>query len=415
MTTTIALGVVTGADGKPTLDATIGTPNVSYSLSSDQVHLDNCAIGYIEAVLDFLELSLVDFLLDQFDSTLQDAVADIAPELEATLEDAFSSATISQQLDINGAVAQLDLYPNSVEITPAGVRVQLAGGLTSEVSPCVAAYDPGSSLSTPSSPPSIGSAPSGVDQPFHLGISLSDDFANQALYALWRGGLLCYTLEPGGAFPLDTSILNVLSADAFADIFPESQPMTLRTAPRAAPTAVYGGGHTIDVALSDLDLEFFAELDGRSARMLTVTLDGTAGADLAFDGTTGQLAVALDINPDNLTPSIGYNEIVPSANDAILAGFGSTFGGILDTALGGLLGDIAFGLPGFSGIGLTDLQSGTTGDWLGLYAFVGPITYEAAGCEDGGGCSGGCSVNGTPVPAPVFWVVGLLVMFRRRR
>jgi hypothetical protein len=420
--TTMALEVVDDGTGVNMLDATIGAINVSYDLVNEDIHLDGCSVGDIEEVLNWFGLSMYDLILGQVDTFLQDAIADIGPTLEETIEDAFASATIVQELDLNGAVVQLSLQPSDVVITPAGVRVQMSGSMAGSAAPCVAAYDPGGSIKTPSSAPNIGVVPSSIPGDFHVGLILSDDFTNQALYALWRGGLLCYTLEPGGAFPLDTSILNVLTGSVFAELFPESQPMVLQTAPMSPPTTSFDGSHDIDVNLENLGLELYTQLDGRDAKIVTVSLEGIVGMDLGFDGTTGELALDVDLDPAALTPTVTYNEFYPEANEAIVAGFSGAFGGIVDSVVGGLLEGLAFALPSFSGIGLLDLEAGPVGDnadWLGAFAWVGPTPYEASsGCgEDGGcsseGCSGGCSSS--PGGIGLWPALGLLLVLRRRQ
>ncbi len=422
--TTMALEVVEDGSGNNALDATIGAINVSYDLVNDDIHLDNCSVGDIEEVLGWFGLSMYDLILGQLDSYLQDAVADIGPTLEETIEEAFSSATIVQELELNGAVVNLALQPSDVIITPAGVRVQMSGSMAADAAACVAAYDPGGSPKTPTAPPAIGEVPSSVGSDFHVGLILSDDFTNQALYALWRGGLLCYSLEPGGAFPLDTSILNVLTGSVFAELFPETQPLTLQTAPAVPPTTSFSGGHDIDVNLTDLGLELYTQLDGREAKIVTVALSGVVGVDLGFDNTTGELAVEVDLDPAALTPTVAYNEFFPEANADIEAGFAGAFGGIVDTVVGGLLEGLAFAMPSFSGIGLSALEAGPLGgtaDWLGAFAWVGPTTYEAAdGCGSDGGCggdSGGCSGGCSSSPGAIgFWpALGLLLVLRRRQ
>ncbi len=421
VTTSMALEVVDVGGGTRQLDATIGAINVSYDLQNEDIHLDGCSVGSIEEVLNWFGLSLYDLILGQLDSYLQDAIADMGPTLEETIEEAFASASINQELDLNGAVAQLSLQPSDVLVTPEGVRVQMSGSMAAEASACVAAYDPGGSPKTPTEAPALGATPSGVGSDYHVALTLSDDFTNQALYALWRGGLLCYALEPGGDFPLDTSILNALTGDAFIELFPESKPITLQTAPKNPPTTKFDGAHAIDVNLDALGLEFFAELDGREAKMVAVDLTGTVGLDLGFDGTTGELGVVVDLDPAALTPSVAYNEFYPSANDAILSSFSETFGSLVGSVVGGLLENLAFALPAFNGIGLNELQTSAVGDdadWLGAYAWVGPVTYEAAdGCgSDGGcssdGCSGGCA--STPFGPAVWAAFAGLVLLRRR-
>lgn len=425
--TTIALEIVPGPDGQNVLDATVGAIDVSYSLDNGDIHLD-CFIQDIEDVLDYVGLSIYDLIIDQVDSLLQEQVGSLAPTLESTVEDAFASASINQDLDLNGVTAHISLAPSAIDIEPAGVRLAMAGWVSGDVATCVSAYDSGGPTWTNNAQADIGYAPPGVRSPYHLGIGVSDDFANQTLYTLWRGGLLCYTLAPGGVFPLDTSILNLLTGDAFADLFPESQPVTLRTVPRAAPTVNYTGPDDIDVDLKDLDLELYADLDGRTARVVSVSLNGVAGANLALDGGTGSLGIALNIDPANLTPSVVYNEFYPDANDTITSSFSSAFGGLLDTVLSSFLGDaLAFALPSFSGLGLQSLETSATGpsqDWLGAYAMLGSVTYgdgsSCGGCggDTGGGSSSGCSSGCASAPGVPVWMgllpLGLAVALRRR-
>lgn len=418
--TTLALEVVDDGSGGRMLDATVGEINVSYDLVNDDIHLDGCTVGDIEEVLNWFGLSLYDLVLGQLDSYLQDAIADIGPTLEETIEEAFSSASISQELELNGAVVTLSLQPQDVQITEAGVRVQMAGAVDGSPSSCIAAWDPGSSPKTPSEPPAIGTNPSDVDGGHHVALLLSDDFTNEALYALWRGGLLCYTVDES-LFPIDTSIMGNLTGGVFADLFPESAPVTIETAPRVPLTASFDGGHDIDANIEELGLEFYAELDGRQARIVTVDLDGTAGVDLDFDETSGLLAILVDLDPAALTPSVSYNEFYPDSNDLIEAGFSATFGSLIGTVVGGFLDDLSFAMPSFSGIGLVALQTSPAGDaedWLGAYAWVGTPTYEATdGCSSEKGCTSGCSGGGCAnTPAiPAFWAAFAGLVFLRRR
>lgn len=428
--TTMALAIVTAGDGSTSLDATVGTPVVTYELSGDNIVLD-CFLQDLEDVLGYFGLSIYDLIIDQVAGQLDSAVADLGPTLETTIEEAFASANIDQDLDLNGVAAHVNLYPSDVVVEPSGVRLTMAGSMSADAASCVASYDPGTSLKTASNAPSIGVAPSGVDSPFHLGISLSDDFANEAMYALWRGGLLCYSLAPDNdTFPLDSSILNLLTGQAFEDLFPPDQdakPMSLTTVPRAAPTVEYTGSHAIDVQIHDLDLDMAAELDGRMSRMVAVTLNGPVGIDPALDGTTGNLAIAVDINPENLDPTVTYNEFHPEANAAIEASFGSSLAGVLDTVLGSVLGALSFALPSSNGIGLQDLQlapAGTNQDWLGAYAWIGAVTYESSsGCGGCGGTTdsgtssescGGCSTGEVPTAWTLILPFGLLLGLRRR-
>ena len=61
-------------------------------------------------------------------------------------------------------------------------------------------------------------------------VTIDDDFANQILYSAWRSGVLCQTID-ASTFPIDTSILNLITGDAFMDLFPETSPLIIQTKP----------------------------------------------------------------------------------------------------------------------------------------------------------------------------------------
>jgi hypothetical protein len=429
--TSMRLSIVTADDGTRTLDATMGEIDVTYELDgASDIMLSGCTIGDIEEVLNYVGISLYDLLIGALDSTLQSQIADLGPTLEEAIEDAFASATIEQDLELNGASVHILLQPSNVDITPASVRLWMEGAFEAEPAACVAAYDPGGSPRTDSTLPDPDQVPSGVGKDYHLGVMVGDDFANSALYAFWRGGLLCYELDAASSpIPLDTSLLNILTGDAFAPLFgDENKPVTLSTRPVAPPEVSYSGAYDIGVSIKDLNLDFFAELDGRSARMISIELDGEVGADLALDSGTGSLAIDLALAPENFTPSVSYNEIEPDANSTVTEKFSGLFGTILDSVVGGLISDLAFALPSISGVGLKELEIGANGsekDWLGIYASLGPVSYSGGDC---GGCGGGCGgvdtggSTGTDcaggcatVPTAPWVAIAATVLWMRRR
>jgi hypothetical protein len=410
----IALSVVTDGRGVRRVDASVGTIDLQNGLTEDHIQLSDCGLATIEGVLDNIGLSLVGLILDPLEGELDDAVAELGPELESTIEDALQSASVRESVDVNGGTLDLALSPSSVQVTPEGMRVTMEGSAGADAAACVAAYDPGGSPKSTGGPPSLGSAPSGVPTPFHVGVSVSDDFTNEALYAVWRSGALCVSLDADAGLPLDTTLLHRLTGDALAPIFPESAPVGVRLAPRKPPTSAFGAGHDVDVALRETGVEFIADLDGRKARVLTVDLDGPVGVDLAFDGATGQLDAAVDLDAESLTPSVSYNEFAPGKDDTIVAAFRGTFGTLLDTVVGGVLEGLGTSLPSFEGIGVQAIRAGSTAEWLGVYAFVGEVDYVNAdgGC---GSCAGGCAQGPAgAMPHPGLVLLGVLVLRRRR-
>ena len=167
-------------------------------------------------------------------------------------------------------------------------------------------------------------------------------------------------------------------------------------------------------------------------RVLGLGIDANVGIDLPFDEKTGELSVGIALDDDDLVTRLTSDPMVPDA-EALAADMGASLAGLLDSVLGGLLGDtLAFALPTFEGVGLGGLTAATSGaqsDWLAVRASVGTVDYEGTdlcGCNadpydpyydpdaDPCGCDdSGCAMVG---PGAVGWL-GLMVgvMLRRRQ
>ena len=391
--TTMALDVVEDADGNPTMDATIGDLSFGPDLSGDDVTLTGCALGTILDVLDFIGIDLIDLILPAVSGSLDDAVADMLPELETTLEDAFAAADIEEELDLAGTTITISARPSNVVIRPVGMRLSMDGrSEAAESNDCVAEWDDGTFEAISGDVPAIAATPDGIAGDFAAGLLLSDEFGNQLMYSLWRAGLLCYTVDDELGFPIDTSILGLLAGDAFNELFSDAKPMVIDTRPQKPPTLEFAGANDVNVLVEDLGLDFMAELDHRDARVLSMGLQVDAGIDLNFDGETGLLGIEIALGEDAFDSVVTSNDFVPDASDTIEASFGNVFNGLVGGLIGDMLGDMTFGIPGFSGLGLTELTfsaTGTDNDWLGGYAWLGEVSYASTGCATDG--SGGCA------------------------
>ena len=427
----LMLDVVPVGDGTYALDATLGAMDITYDLQSSDIQLEDCSIGYLEDVLNFFGLSLYDLILGFADDAIQGAIGDATGDIEAMIEDAFASATIQEQLDVNGAIVDLMLSPRDVEIEPDGLRIVMQGSFDGNPpAECVAAYDPGGSPMTQSVPPGIGEFPSGISPTTHMGLLASDDMLNQLMYAIWRGGVLCYTIdEDFEQFPMSTSVLGILDGPddegPFDMLFPENMDMAIITRPVEQPMANLEGDHDVDLAVNDLGLDFIAEVDHREARVLALDLQANIGADLALDGATGELAINLDLGEGAIVPTVSSCELAVEASDLVIENFGGLLDTIIEMVAGDALSGFTFNLPAFEGMGLTELATapaGPSADWLGIFAKLGPVAYEggcdeSGGCDTGSGCEGGCSGSG-PVPRRTPWfflALGAGLLARRRR
>jgi hypothetical protein len=403
---------------------------------SDQLQLSGCLTGDVLDILDFLGIDVVEIALDALQPQVDALVADLAPELESTLEESFGAvSTLAGSVDVLGAPLDYALRPSELTIVPDGIRIGISGSLNTVPDPCVAQYGITESLATSAALPDIGAFPNTLGDVPPLSVAADDDFLNAALFALWETGVLCQNLDASSAgdlglpLPLDTSLLALLAPGVFDDLFPETEPLVIQLAPTQPPTASPQGEHDINVAVDGLELDLFGSLDGRASRLVSLNLEVDAGVDLAFDNATGNLALAVALGGEDVTPSVVYNELKPDANATIAASFDGLFDSLVAPLLGSLLSDLVFPIPSFEGFGVTGLDilptgaldidpSGGKGDRIGVFGTVGSVSYPSSGCTDTSttGCDAGlsCDANGG-VPARA-WIIaaGLAAALRRR-
>jgi uncharacterized protein (TIGR03382 family) len=212
-----------------------------------------------------------------------------------------------------------------------------------------------------------------------------------------------------------------LGGEGFEEILPEEpQPIIIRTNPVQAPTADFEGDYDLTAEVRELGLDIYTEIDFRQTRAVGLTIEADAGVDVVFDGNTGLLAADIALGPENITIIATHNELVADASADIEDSVSGLVGVLLDSLVGDALNGFEFSLPSFEGVGLVTAEAAPSGDgdWLGLTATIGDVPYEGAGCDNGGGCSGGatgggCSSAAGGMGAALFLLP--LVMVRRRR
>ncbi len=418
MDTLIDMRVSVGEDGRPVIDTNVGDISVDYTLTGSQINLDNCAIGTVEDILGFFGLSIFDLVLSLAGGFIDDAIESFVPEIEALIAEASSGAYIEQEVDLGGVTADLVIYPHEIRIREEGLRLAMAGLFDAgEPADCIAAYDAGGSYHIASDAPDIGAGPGA----HHAGIFLSDEFGNQALYALWRAGLLCQVVdsELTDGFAIDTNLLGLLADETFDPFFPTPGPMIIVTRPEVPPELTFSSENDVAVTIQQLGLDFYGELSHRQARIMGVAVDLEAGLDLPFDNTTGALGVEIALSGDNVDATITHNDLAAEANASIEAALPSLFDTLVGPIVGSMLGESSFALPSLEGLGLVSLSidsAGDSADWLGLYANIGLVSYEAGGCDESSeGCELGCGAVGPSPGRFALFALPLVVVLLRRR
>lgn len=397
---------------------------IEYDLNGDYIQLysapnGSCPLDGLESIFQFFGGSLYDIVLNSIG--LEDILADALPELETTIEDAINQANIDEDVDLGGVTFNIQLRPNELQIQEEGIRLAFNAASSAEPNECILPYDPQGSKKTDNDVDLLSDFPMDYD----FGAIATDDFVNQTLYALWSSGVLCQTIDDS-VFALDTSILNLLSGEAFKEFFPESQAMVLKLDPKNPPTLNMDTDADLAVDLEELGLDFYADVDFRMSRALAVNMNTDVGVGLGINPSTGALELDIDLDPARVVAEVGYNEFVPDSNATIEESFTAQ----LDTILGfidieGLLGDLDLSIPALvsgeeSSIGLQDLTvlpSGSASEDVGIYSTVGPVDY-IGGCasEEGEeGCGGGCASTGRAAGRQLLLCFVLTLGLLRRR
>jgi len=394
------------ATGEEFIDVTLG--DLSHNIEAamqNKIHMTDCAVGTINEWLSAVGLNMFDLVVGQFVGELETTLAEETANIEVLIEDALRALWIEDSTDLMGSQLTYKIEPTAVEHSEAGLRFVLGAGFDAETAPCVAGFpeaDLGSAFTAGSVPPMTPSVPA-TGQSYDLAALLSDDFTNQALYAVWRGGAICQVVEDLGGTALTTSYLGLMLGLDYAERIDEllggEVTMLIRVVPEKPPVARFDGDKDIEIFAEGLGIEFYPMVLDRFARLATVAIDISAGIDL---GLAPDDAIQIDVtlDTDNLNPRITYNEIAEDLNPGFEKNFPGFVTVIIDSVGGSALENIAFGMPTFSGIGITALDAYGIGnsssllDWLAVYVGLGETTGgESSGC-DGCGDSAGCDSEG---------------------
>ncbi len=428
--TTMLVELVQDPGLPPRIDVSLRPMSIDLDISG--LRVQNCTIGdildFVDAVNDFtssfLSFDLYDFVAGAAEPLVEGLVNDLLPAIEEPLNEALANVAISETFDLGGSSLIVDIAPSALEITPAGMHIDIAGSIAPAARiphPCVRKYRPDGSLDTPGAPWGLGDWPPG--DAGLLQLQVDDDLINQALWSVWYGGLLCIEVSDDSGLdlpiPIDTSLLGLLAGDAYDDLFPVAGPLVIATRPTLPPTARLDGIHDIELVLDGFGLDMLAELDGRLTRVAGLELIADAGADLNFDGTTGMLAAELDIGAEAIQLDVVFNDLRPETSADIEDGLRGLVETLVPSLIGGLVSDLAFPLPSIEGLGLSALiisASGEQGDQLGIVADVGPVPYDNAADAEGG-CGGGCDAGCNSRGGGAAWLLALagLIGLRRRR
>ncbi len=244
--------------------------------------------SWIWDLIDWFGFDLDSVIASYVESAIEDVISD---EVPAMLEDVLGSLELATDLDFEDNTYAFDAVPYSIGVDTQGITLSLATYFTANnwYSP----YSPEGSLYAGYSTPSWASTPG-----MYLGVS--EDFINQAMLALWGGGLL--DMQMGGEdMGLDLADLEL--------IFPELTELHIITEALLPPVVVPGTGTALlDMHMGDLELSLYGgPIDDENNLMLQAYVSIFSGMDVSVDSD-------LTLSMELVDTMVAFDVVHPEGN-----------------------------------------------------------------------------------------------------
>lgn len=362
------------------VDATVN--EVSYAFDPIPNPLNDCAIATVFDALLALNPELFNDLIATF---LDPTLADIGPQIETALEDAFGSLQIATELPLGASTVSLELYPSELKIDDDGLFLGFGSVTAIDTMGDCADFGDGSPMSSEGWPATGETAWDEGGLPYDAAILLNKDFMDSVLWHVWASGMLCANVADLADLPLDTDFLGNLYGESFQELFPEPQSVELTLEAPSQPTTRFSDDYPIYVDIADLGLNTASTLDARMTRVCAVGIDGSIALDVGLTAT--ELAPEIVVDPSTFIYSDAYSELLDP-------GYSEGVASLLSTVLTSFLPDDLLPvvtLPTWQGIGVKDVvwQPTDDGQWQGGFITLNTedvTPLEISGC---GGCAGG--------------------------
>ena len=318
-----------------------------YNVDTDTSGFDFDWDSWLWDVIDFFGFDIDSLIAGLIESTIDGF---ITSEVPAILEDTLGSLELATDLEFEGNSYGFEAIPYQLGCDEDGVTLGLttyftANSWNSSVVPLGSLYG---DYSTPSWATTPG---------MYLGVS--DDFLNQAMLALWGGGLL--DMEMNGD---DLG----LSLEDLEFIFPEMTELNIVTEAQLPPVVLPGTGTSLlDLQLGDLELTLYGGPVAEENVMLRAYVTVFAGmdvdvdADLTLSMELSDLMVSFDVTqPEG-------NTLGASDTEDLLYALIPLIMPLLTDALGEIP------MPEIEGFSLDNITIGTGGAGAGYLELGGDL------------------------------------------
>ena len=202
---------------------------------------------------------------------------------------------------------------------------------------------------------------------YHVGLSFSESFINQALYQAHQSGALCLQVSSSTVGVLNTGLVKAFlpSLGKLGTRDGKDAPMMAVFRPGKVPSLTVGQG-TFDsatkkpikplltVELKDFAIDVYVRLDDRYARLFTLTSDVKLPLSLIFSGCSGITPAIGDLKELVTNPRVDGSELL-AEDPKVLVNLIPALVGLAEPVLA--TGLAPFNLPEFSGFKLNVKQA----------------------------------------------------------
>jgi hypothetical protein len=212
-----------------------------------------------------------------------------------------------------------------------------------------------------------------------VAIGISRTFLDLAGFHIYNSGTLCLAIG-GDAIPqLNAGTLSVIISSLGNILDDRKAPLALVLRPQTPLNFTIGAGTMTDplinVAIQDMRIDFYAWIEERYVRLLTIGLDLNAGLNLTTtktsSGAPALQPTLVGLDPMNITIRVSNTDLLQEKPDDLAKVFPSLLN-IATGALGGVIPAVA--LPAVAGFSLDDViiqkVQTTQDDFLGIFATI---------------------------------------------
>jgi uncharacterized protein (TIGR03382 family) len=222
---------------------------------------------------------------------------------------------------------------------------------------------------------------------YDLGIAIHRSFLERAAWAAHQSGFLCLDVGADTAPLLNAESLSILAPSLIDLTHGEAAPLFLLVRPQQAPSVELGAGTFVDVGggemkideplftlgLDELEIDFYAWIDGAYARILTLRADLSVPVGLDVDENGDLVPITGDLADAFTDIRVVNSGLLAETPDEIAARFPA----VLSVALPALSDQLgAFEVPAVAGmtleLGPGSLTSIESDSMLGIFGNLAP-------------------------------------------